>query len=335
MNDRPDKADGRLEEMLCRWGVDEAIRQVDQVPLRVRPPSRARWMRLVWQVGAVAAAAIVLLAGGMLYVNRGSDGAAQMPQAAFKVPVVYAPAPDAERIGQLEEQLSAATKAYQVLQDDLAEKDKQLTRQQAALTDAKRELTQLRMGARSLRTRTQAELAAMTDKVTTSGKNILALQTRLASATKELTNARMANFQATVDKRRVEDELAQLRARHAMVLARLLEPNHAATESEPASVTDRQSAARLRRLLQRCAEFHTSAGEADVVILDRIEVILLRLDMLDAKNLDNAKSFEKLLTTAGIARLIDDALSAAQSTIELRMWLYEVRMILLGVNRVG
>jgi len=317
--------------MLRRWGAAEAIRQVVPAPLRAAPAAGVRWTRGIC-LGGLAAAAALLVIGPLYFAPTKQGSSPQLHVSPLSPP---SPSdPDKERIRELERQLAEVRKTHQAA---LAERDELLAERAEKLIAAGRELALLRERTKSQLARVRSELAALRDQAAGFKRRQRQLEAQLEAAKREFADASEASVRADVARRRcrVENELAWLRARHAVMQAGLIWPDHARPQAGPASLADRQSAAQLRGALDQCARLRSSVDKAHVGVVDRIEVVLLRLAMLDAKDSVDVKSFEDLLARGGLIRLIDETLDSPAALIELRTWLYEVRMILLGVDRVG
>ena len=98
-----------------------------------------------------------------------------------------------------------------------------------------------------------------------------------------------------------------------------------------------QAAARGTDLLSRCEAFRAAGGvSSDTVgLLNRLEVLLTRLDMLDAGRHSDAEAFAALVRAGDIRRRIDTALAAGGQPRPLRTWLLEAKLVLTGAESVG
>ena len=98
----------------------------------------------------------------------------------------------------------------------------------------------------------------------------------------------------------------------------------------------RQSASKRSRMVQRMAALRKAdRAQAVAPLLDRLEVVLTQLDMIDCSDPRAAKSFAKLLDKGSLVVKIDDALAAANNPAELRNFLAEAKLILGGAENVG
>jgi hypothetical protein len=98
----------------------------------------------------------------------------------------------------------------------------------------------------------------------------------------------------------------------------------------------RQSAARGAALLKRCTELRPQDQSSPVgLLMDRIEVTLTKLDLLDPANMPEADAFASMLRQSGLLGEIQTTLAEGRTSGEVRTWLMEVRMILEGAENVG
>jgi hypothetical protein len=149
--------------------------------------------------------------------------------------------------------------------------------------------------------------------------------------------------------RKVEGELAGLKARQAAVVGSFQQAYlHAAAGAADPALAERaaaagewplgvrQAAARNAQMLQRLARLRPTVRGGPVgALLDRLEVVLTRLDLMDVFDAGQARSFAALLEGGRLVALIDEALYASGQEPELLAWLLEARLILAGADHVA
>lgn len=97
-----------------------------------------------------------------------------------------------------------------------------------------------------------------------------------------------------------------------------------------------QAASRRSGMLDRLAELRarTPGGET-AQLLDRLDMVLTQLELLEPDDPREAASLAGLLKHSGVRGRIDKALEIPDGEEAMRMWLLEVSLILAGAERAG
>jgi chromosome segregation ATPase len=210
-------------------------------------------------------------------------------------------------------------KQFEKLQEDLKAKEKEFTEANDTLTAVKKDRSRLITVVKDL-SESQGRLE-MTEK-------------RLAAATEEMGRVRKMYDEAEASKQKTQLEFSALTIQRA---AMLLDVQRVYLgEGGAESLRTRQEVARSNKLLQRCAELRKGAeAEPARKLLDRLEAVLLRLDMLEPGELSASASFATLVREGDVIEQIDKALASGTTGTKMRSWLLEVRCVLAGADRVG
>jgi len=359
MTDNPDNSSDRLETLLRQWGAEQAAGAAPVAPappVPAAPPGGAQTGVRRW--APLAAAAVLLIAAGGLYVE------AQRLRRDADRPVSHAPPaatqPDSGRLARLKGQVAELTRR-------LADSDGQL----ASLAPLPEKLEQLRTqwSAEQARHRTAegklaAEVAArekanreLADKVAGSDRRIAALEKqrdslrkaasqlpqveaqlaamekRLQTAAAELERVGELHESARAAHASAQRELALVRARQAGIFAAFQRTYLAANAPGEDGLRARKTAARARRMVERCALLYRRAGdEANRRLLEKLEVVLTRLELLDTERAGAQTAFSRLLEGSGLTGQIEQALAATDGTDQMRAWLMEAKLILIGTD---
>jgi hypothetical protein len=70
-------------------------------------------------------------------------------------------------------------------------------------------------------------------------------------------------------------------------------------------------------------------------LLDRVEAVLTRLDLMDADQPDSRESFYRLVGQGNLEGRIDEALAAPAQAGDVTNWLFEAKLILMGGPNAG
>lgn len=166
------------------------------------------------------------------------------------------------------------------------------------------------------------------------------LQEKMRSLVKELSQIRKLQDDSLKASQQAQAELAALKAQQDLIfgdlqMAVLNAFSKDACEDGDLSLVARQSAGRGLRLLQRVPSVRASAkAPACRQLIDRLDVVLTQLDMVEADKADCVKSVKLLLGGGEIMRLIDVSSKQADESPAVRAWLLEVKIILAGVDNV-
>ena len=358
MNEQNDNSDERLESMLRRWGADQAAREalVPPAPVATRPRRSRALVVLGWF--STAAAAGILVFVGVLYLAPTWLGRA--PRAERAVPH------EPRDAGNLRRELAQARGALDTATTALTEAQKRLTDAVVRAERAETELARLRRiqqvgmtGSDELRgklteaqrAREQAEgdlklasaqlqtartrLAAVTAERDKLQDDMKTWPARLAEATAELERLQKMHDAAMAAGKKAQAQLTALKAARKAMLADLQRPFLGLAEGQPDSLAVRQAAMKREKIIRRLMALRPTAQEEPTRrLLDKLEVALTRLSMLDVNDSAAAEALGQLVAAGGLVDQIEDVLAQGTAPPKMRMWLLEASLILLGVDRV-
>lgn len=180
------------------------------------------------------------------------------------------------------------------------------------------------------------------------------VQKRLAAAVSELDRVNRGSSEAVQAQRQLTSEMDALRARQITLMndfqraylsladERLRRPAAGgAAPSVAASdailgLASRQAAARRGQLIERLAKVHAAlADTGSDALLDRIEVLLTQLELVDTRKPAAAQAFADLVRQANPIAPIDEMLFSGRTAPAVRQWLLEARSVLAGAFHVG
>jgi len=359
MNEQTDHDDERVEQMLRRWGADEAARRVQPgaapIPSAKRPRHRPTRRRA--PLAAAAGLLLALAAGGGLLVSRSNltrqtqaltdaqaDAqrlAAQLAQARRDLDAARAAASAAgdKAVAQASRHLADVKRlrddfrARQVLSAEKAAKAAgRLKRLEADLAAAGEELKKAKTDLAKAKTQLAAALAAGTKP----NAELARLRQRLAAANTELTRLGKQNRQAILAQRKAANDLILFRATQRVAVGDYRRAYLSAAARGRTGLAACQAASANTRMLARCAELRPSIQKpATRKLFDRIEVLLTRLDLIDPDGLNAAADLVKIIRDSDVLAKIDAAAAIGVEGVEVRQWLIEAGAILAGVQRVG
>ncbi len=177
----------------------------------------------------------------------------------------------------------------------------------------------------------RGELATARSEMTRSARELTDLRKRLAAAMAELGRLGEDQKRAVAEALQAAGEVAALKAQRSALLLSFQRLYLAAVAPEQQGWPARKIAARTADLAQQLASLRGRARSADAIrLLERLEVVFTRLDLLDTEDAAAVQSFEALLARSGLAGEIDRVLSSGTETVEVRASLLEARLILIG-----
>jgi chromosome segregation ATPase len=235
--------------------------------------------------------------------------------------------PDA-RVSGLEAKL-------QVLQKDLDQEKEQQRLTLAALEVAKKSAV------RDATTHPQApappsqDVAALQEKVIRLEAKVGNYEDRVTAAADELARLKRSNDDWAKKVQAAQDELAAAKALAARDFEQSQAAYLAAAAPTERGLKARQSASKRARLVQRVTALRRGdPPQAAVALLDRLEVVLTRLDMIDPSESRSTRGFVKLLDNGGLVQKIDAATTIPSATPELLSVLAEAKLVLAGAENV-
>jgi len=265
-------------------------------------------------------------------------------------------------LAQARSELSAAVEASRLALRQWEKSGAEVRRLEGLLSESRRQADELR---RTVKAKDQ-QLAELTAKLDQAGEEIAELRRRSIDARKRLddqgreltaANTRIAHLTESEERsrraqRKAEEQLATVTARHEAIVhalqqAYLVSAAPGALVGGPAGemmggpaseneLVVRQTALRRKQLLPRCARVRASVTDDSAKrLVETLEAVLTRLDMLVASDAVAAGSFRALLRQHNLPEQIDDVLTTTNESREVQAWLVEARLILTGAASVG
>ena len=370
MTEMPDNTEQRLEALLRQWGADEAGR-VAKTHLATTQPVRPPRSGTILRWAPVAAAAMLLIAGGAVFLVWRMDRPETAPDAASRAPLMARPtsAPSAADTQAQIHKIIAENLKLSSDRDDLKALLLQADGKRVAAIKAHEEqMAALGEQAEKDKGRIGASLRDTADKLNKVDLALKAKKKELDDATGRRDKA-LADLKASDQKAgRLETKVNQLTQQHvdlkteyAAAVKTLAEANEkmgtdlaaakrlneqtrvefqrlylAAGAPGLTGLAARQTTARRMKLMARGAALRRQCNDERVKgLLDRIDIALTRLDMLNVDDPPAVKRFTDAVAAAGLATRIDDTLALGTTQPGLKTWLRETRMIFTGVGGVG
>lgn len=338
--------DQRLEAMLRKWGAQEAVTRASAgatPALPVAPLRRARWAPLL------AAAAVVLAAGAAVITvlqrqndlqvaadhSRGLEESLQEAKSSLGAKIEAAQQAQARRINELSLSKVGAEKMWadMVAQSEqkIASLTAELSQKEALLAKANADLTpaqsQLTLAGRRL-----ADANAELDKDRAeieNGRKELALVRDEFNRLRKLYDE---SLEGAATKPGVIDEA---RARTAAAWDDFARAYLDATAPDETGFRAMQVSARQSKMVERCTKLRAAAkAEPARKLLDKIETVLTRLELIEPGNFEAEDSFRSLLNSSNVLKEIETALDAGPEA-PTKSFLIEAKLIFSGAQRVG
>jgi DNA repair exonuclease SbcCD ATPase subunit len=351
MSDANDNPNPKLDRLLRQWGAEEAA---DRAPIghapavpheTVKPLPKRRWPWIVG-LGALAVAAAVVV--GFVHLTGQLWDAQANARTQFKTARelqatvddlqtklksarqmsgenvqelqrrVTQLADDANRwmgdVNSLKSRLKAAEDERDQKVADLSKAAGELAQSQKRLDDETGKLKHSLEGARAEANAVNVKLSAAVDELNRSQKTFEEAQ---AAATKAKADAEEA------------------KARVAMVWGDFEQAYLAAAAPGETGLRAAQTAVRRSQLIDRLAKLRSSAEPSQRPLLDKLEVVLTRLVMLEPGTFVSEDQFRSLLHSTGILKQIEEAMDSRTLSPQARGVYFEARLILAGAERVG
>jgi hypothetical protein len=373
MIEKPDNQTDRVERLLQQWGADEARRSANPpaMPrLDGRQGGRASAARSMLRWAPLAAAAVVLAASaGVLFVDALTRrGISHMGQQAEREPGgpprhQASTQPDSRRIVTLQkentdlrEQLAAAKakvaelsgieseiaalrgRLEQLRQEQEAKTSRlasALAGEQKARQDQAKQLDAARLRITELETGERVLQTAATEGAEAK-KQAADLKQRLAAAGEELSHRRKAEEAAEAELAAVRQDAQRLELRHRQIVDAFQRTYLASVAPGQRGLEARKTAARAREMVRRLANLSGEVkGDQTRQLLDRLDAVLTRLDLINAGRPESGESFRRLVTQGDLERQIDAALAAPGQAEDVKNWLFEAKLILMGGADAG
>jgi hypothetical protein len=357
MKTHDDQAGGRIEPLLRCWGRDEALSRATPPP--APPMSAIRQHSLPRFLGYLAAAAAgFLLALGVWAALGKGDGTQAAPSGApVRHESFVRTKTDSDKTG---------------LKVDLAVVEQQREYYGKQLADLRAELQDALKGQarQRLQDHDRADKAERQLEEARAGLKELALANRkltdqLGELETEVERARLRHqehLEKLARAKQREEELRRLGGRqqdHAGERARLREQTgrlqrqldaqrdrmqrrqadlylELTVGGDRRNMAAWQRAARQRKLLARCGEVrHAVDDPAAREVLDAVETLLTRLDMIDVDDARAAGALAKLVRDGGVVGRLENIDRNLWTTDALLTWAAEVAVVLRGVSHAA
>jgi len=328
-----------------------------------------RWVPLAAAAILLAASGVVLYMGslrGRARESADATAARQRPPAIVPMAPSSRPADD-DRIVDLETQVAELRRQIEVANARLAElpalvaeAGKLRTQLEEVRKQHQAEVTRLTTAseARQLQARKEVEkqaglikvaelkiakleaarrtLKAAADKGALAREQVADLRKRLAAAGEELTRRRTAIEGVEAKLAEAKGESQRMAIRQREIVAAFQRTYLASVAPGQTGLNARKTAVRARQMLDRLAKLSGEVrSENTRQLLDRLEAVLTRLDLINTDRAGDAQSFSRLLGQGDLQRQIDDALGAPAQAADVKNWLFEAKLILMGATNAG
>ena len=320
-------------------------------------PGRAESNRpaaLTWTL--LAAVAVLLVALVWMFVSGQQDRQANKDATLIAQRQADAARREADAaVAQVSRQTETLRKQLQRVQDQLVVRSEQL---RASQTRAEELASQVKSSTETLAT-ARGSQSGLAEQLADTKRKLAEAKEDLAAKTEQLAEARAGEAEVAAKLVRVgkdfgkevsrlremnDDAIAQLQAARValgnMVAQRLLAEAAFAqaylSVAAPGEMGFRAcQVATKGRLLDQGKKLRESIGDnaAQQELLDKLEVALTRLTMLDAADGAVVRAFQKMVRDENLSGQVDDVLAGADVSPALRAWLFEVRLVTRGVSR--
>ncbi|MCX5656583.1 MAG: hypothetical protein NTY65_18250 [Planctomycetota bacterium] len=346
MTDKPDNRTDRIERLLQQWGADEAERNANPPAMPRLDGAQAgrasasrrvlRWAPLTAAAALLAASGTVLYMDSTAWPTKGPVAPAISGAAGGLAATQPASQSDAQRVrtlakesAELREQLAFANAKVAELSGLTAEIDKLPRLEQAKQLDAARlRVTELETAQRVLQTASAEGAEAK--------KQAADLKQRLAAAGEELTRRRKAEETSEAKLAETRQESQRLELRHREIVEAFQRTYLASVAPGQSGLDARKTAVRARQMIQRLASLSGDVkSDQTRQLLDRLDAVLTRLDLMNANRPDSKELFSRLVIQGDLERQIDAALAAPGQAEDVKNWLFEAKLILMGEPNAG
>ncbi len=365
MSNAPDNLDAKMEAMLRQWGAAEASKRapIGRTPSADASPDApaesaggpapsprpapmsgpARGLRWALGTAVLAAAAgavvgFVVLTGKIQSLRedaealsrRARDAEGKAQDLLRKLEIA---GEDAREVaGELQrkadrsareanEALAAMASLRERLSAATAERDAKAAEMTRAVAEAER---------------WKAEAGAAAAKLAGAAAEANAAAVKVAVAAEELERSRKVYEEAVAARKKAETDLDEARARQTALWGDFRQAYLAAAAPGEKGLRAAQTAARRSRLAERCGKVRSDVDAAHRPLLEKLEVVLMRLDTIDQPDSFVAEEqFAKLLQSSGLLKQMDEALEARGLPPAVRAIFFEARLILQGAEHAG
>lgn len=231
------------------------------------------------------------------------------------------------------------TRDYDALQETLGEKQAEVAKLKEDAVKAASLLAEMapRLEAATGEVNDARKLLAYKEKETAElVRDIDAKRKRMGAAQAELDRLISVNERAARASRKALNEMVLMHARREALFADARRVYLSVKAADEAGLHASQMASRRSGMIAQCSKLRALA-DADGLrtLLDKLEVCLTRLDLIDATSYEEAQAFTALVSTSKVLDQIDEALGTRIDDEYLRTWLFEARLILMGIERAS
>ncbi len=348
--------------MLRRWGSSEAAKRAR--PGKMPATDRRSTFQTVLRRYATVAAVALPIVGAAVLLYVGLAGAGQNDRVAAQVRPSKAEFSKAEKsLTQATADMKAAqaelvlvTHELDAAKDDLAKLDEKFQNNVTLLGKADTEnaslfesLTQkqtelneaiLAKNVQVARLTTVAEsLGKANDDLTTARADLAKVsgerddvRQKLNLAAGEAANMKKSYLAAIQTRDSLQAELDDLKNKYDGNWRDAQRAYLSVAAPEEYGVVGRQAALRKTNMIERAAAVHTLASPATKRTVDRLEVVLIHLDLANPADMSCTRSVADLVQKGELIGAIDNVLVAGKESQRVREWLLEAKFILSGVG---
>ena len=155
-------------------------------------------------------------------------------------------------------------------------------------------------------------------------------------STDEVAKLRKQYDETVAAGRATTSALDQLRLRQAALWSDMERAYFASTAPRLTGLKAMQVSIAQSHFNERIAQARKAVrGDSARKLLDRVDVVMARLEMLELGNFDTEGAFRDMVRKGDLAKQLEAALESQGESPEVRGVLFEARMILGGVERVS
>ncbi len=353
MTEHNDNPDPRVEQLLRNWGNQEATGNAEiGRPPAFQPPRVGKERLFHWL--PLAAAAVLLAVSLVVLALTLRDDAKMADQqeeiAALQINLREMEKLKAELVEKLDKEELARQEA--VIRAEKAEKDANNLNKRLAsgenentelaaeievarteLDKKQKEIDSLTIALKKLE-KDKTELETMAARASTDKDALAAEKTQLDEEIKRLRDLHLTATEKLTD---ANKELTRLRSQRALVLMDIRRLYLDMVAQGDTAVSGLQKAVRLRRMTEQCEQLkHSLQSDSARELFDRLEVALIRLEMLDVTSNDAASDeLARIVRGGQIIQRIDKVIEQGTEPADVRAFLFEARLILMGDNNVS
>lgn len=356
MSKKPNNPNERAEGMLRRWGADEASRKVELPEAPLPAGADDGRARTSWRWAPLVAAMVVLAAGAVLFFAAGREK--RSIDLAYRAATLKLQAEHADR-QRIEIELERTRRQLRLArgQADRAAEDTETSLARlreklqggfaTALGVAETQITKLNAALKKQDEAAGVRLDGVKKQLALTGRKLSEAKghsEKLEADIRELgrqLGAEIARLSKSHSEeilrgRKARRDLETLKARRALTWSDVQQAYLSALAPEALGLAARQAAADRSRLLRRCPQLHSTITSEPVgELVERLEVILTRLELLDPYEPGAGESIAALLAGGEVVAQIDEVLASGRESRPVRIWLLEARLVVAGAEHVG